>query len=399
MRSDSSAHDPVAGAAAQTRVIHAGRELDETSSIAPPIYQTANFRAKDAEDFARRSGRPRHPGFYTRYANPTVARAEAVLASIEGAESALATASGMAAVAASVLTFVSTGDHVIAQKEHYGGTAALLRDFLPRFGVSVTTVDQTRPEEFERAVRPETRLIVVETPSNPLLTLTDLEAVSAIARPRGIVTLVDNTFASPINQRPLAIGIDLAFYSATKYFGGHSDLIAGAVVGSAARLERIWSNHVLLGAALGPFDAWLTLRGLRTLPLRIRAHNANAMALARYLEKHPAVSRVFYPGLESHPQHALARRQMTGFGGMLSFEVAGGYEAADRVLGRFRLVARASSLGGVESLAVHPASNFLHYMTLEESARLGISPGLLRLSVGIEAEEDLIADFEQALRA
>lgn len=389
--------DHLKNASIETKLIHTDRALNSTSSVAAPIYQTATFRGDSAQDFANRASHPRHPEFYTRYGNPTLSQVESVLASLEGAEAALVTASGMGAVSATVLAIVSQGNHVVAQQNHYGGTLNLIKSFLPRFGVEVTQVDQRDSTAFEKAIRPNTKLMLVETPSNPLMTLTDLRAVAAIAKPRGITTLIDNTFATPINQRPLDLGIDLSFHSATKYFGGHSDLIAGAVIGSNEWITKVWNTHVLLGAALGPFDAWLMLRGLRTLALRIRQHNENAMALAEFLENHAAVKVVHYPGLKSHPQHELARRQMCGFGGMLSFELKGGYEAADRFLSRSQLASRAASLGGVESLAVHPASNFLHYMTLEQAAKIGIAPGLLRISVGLEGKDDLIADFEQAL--
>jgi methionine-gamma-lyase len=389
--------DHLKNASTETKLIHADRELNATSAVAPPIFQTATFRGDSAQDFADRASRPRHPEFYTRYGNPTLSQVESVLASLEGAQSALVTGSGMAAVSATVLALVSKGDHVLAQKNHYGGTLNLLNSFLPRFGVEVTQVDQTDTAAFEKAVRPNTKLILIETPSNPLMTLTDIAAVTRLARSRGITTLIDNTFATPINQRPLDLGIDLSFHSATKYFGGHSDLIAGAVMGSSESITKIWNAHVILGAALGPFDAWLMLRGLRTLSLRVRQHNENAMALAEFLKGHKAVKVVHYPGLKSHPQHELARKQMSGFGGMLTFEVNGGYEAADRFLSRIRLASRAASLGGIETLAVHPASNFLHYMTLEQAAKIGIAPGLLRISVGLEGKEDLIADFAQAL--
>lgn len=384
-------------ASVETRLIHSDRHLNATSAVVPPIFQTATFRGDSGADLAKRAGEARHPEFYTRYGNPTLNQVEAVLAGLEGAESALVTGSGMGAVSAAVLTVVRQGSHVVAQKNHYGGTLNLLQNLVPKFGVEVTQVDQCQTEAFEKAIRPNTKLMLVESPSNPTMALTDLRAVAAIAKSRGIVTLIDNTFATPLNQRPLDMGIDLVFHSATKYFGGHSDLIAGVVMGSKDWIMKIWNTHVILGAALGPFDAWLMLRGLRTLSLRIRQHNENAMALAQALEGNPAVKAVHYPGLKSHPQHDLARRQMTGFGGMLSFEVKGGYEAADRCLTRLRLPARAASLGGVESLAVHPASNFLHYMTLEEAERIGIAPGLLRISVGLEGKDDLIADFEQAL--
>ncbi len=381
----------------ETRLIHADRELNHTAAVAPPIFQTANFRGDSADDFAHRAGEPRHPEFYTRYGNPNLAQVECVLADLEGAESALVTASGMGAISATVLSFVGAGDHVVAQTNHYGGTDNLLCKTLPRFGVDVTRVDQRDVAAFERALRPNTKLILVETPSNPTMALTDLRAVASLAKPHGITTVIDNTFATPLNQRPLDFGIDIAVHSATKYFGGHSDLTAGAVMGPRDVVTRIWDTHVILGAALGPFDAWLMLRGLRTLSLRVERHNQNALTLAGFLEGHQAIARVSHPGLPSHPQHDLAVRQMSGFGGMLTMELKGGYEAARRCLNALELASRAASLGGVETIAVHPASNFLHYMTLEEAARIGMAPGLIRISVGLENVDDLIVDFDRAL--
>src|SRR5215469_15796198 len=384
-------------ASLETRLIHSDRHLNRTSAVVPPIFQTATFRGDSAADFAERAGEARHPEFYTRYGNPNLNQVETILAGLEGAESALVTGSGMAAASATVLSIVTQGTHVIAQSNHYGGTLNLLQKLLPKFGVEVTQVDQRCASAFETAIRPNTKLMLLESPSNPVMALTDLRAVSAVAKSRSIVTLIDNTFATPFNQRPLELGIDLSFHSATKYFGGHSDLIAGVVMGSKDWMTKIWNTHVILGTALGPFEAWLMLRGLRTFSLRMRQHNENALALAQALESNPAVKAVYYPGLKSNPQHELACRQMSGFGGMLGFEVKGGYEAADRFLSGLRLGSRAASLGGVETLAVHPASNFLHYMTLDEAAKIGIAPGLLRISVGLEGKDDLIADFEHAL--
>jgi methionine-gamma-lyase len=385
------------GASPDTISIHSDRDLNPTSSVAPPIYQTANFAARSAEDFDVRSSQPRHPQFYTRYGNPTLQQTERVLASLEGAEAALLTASGMGAVTAAVLSTVSAGAHVVAQTNHYGGTLNLLRDLLPRFGVTVTQVDQRKVADFEKAMRPNTKLVIVESPSNPVMRLTDLSAVAKIARSRGALTLIDNTFATPLNQRPLELGIDLVFHSATKYFGGHSDLIAGVVMGSAELVQKIWETHVIVGAALGPFDAWLLLRGLRTFPIRVRQHNQNALALAKFLEQHSKVKQVHYPGLTSHPQHELARKQMAGFGGMLSIELKGGQAAGERLLSHLKLTVHAASLGAVESLAVLAAANFAHYLTPEQADAIGITAGLVRISVGIEAANELIADFEQAL--
>ena len=383
--------------AIETRLIHADRALNRTAAVAPPIFQTATFRAESAEDFALRAGHPRHPEYYTRFGNPNHAQAESVLAAAEGAEAAVVSASGMGALSSAVLAIVGQGAHVVAQENHYGGTTAFLHDFLPRFGVEVTQVDQTDPAAFASAMRPNTKLVLVESPSNPVMKITDLRAVAELARERGALTIADNTFATPLNQRPLDLGIDLVFHSATKYLGGHSDLIAGVVMGSAALVERVWNTHVILGAALAPFDAWLLLRGMRTLSLRVEKHNANALALAEFLEGHPAVKAVHYPGLRSHEQHALASSQMSGFGGMLSFELKGGYDAASSFLKQVCLASNAASLGGVETLVVSAGANFLHYMTAEEAERLGMPLGLVRVSAGIEAADDLIADFEQAL--
>jgi methionine-gamma-lyase len=390
-------HGSTDGLSIETLLIHVDRELNTTSAVAPPIYQTATFRSDSAQGFLERTAQPRHPEYYTRFGNPTLAQAERVLATLEGAEAAVVTSSGMAAATAAVLTFVERGSHVVAQANHYGGTTTLLRDLLPKFGVETTWVDQRDASAFEKAMRPATKVVLVETPSNPVMHLTDMAAVARIAKSRGAVTIADNTFATPINQRPLDFGIDIAFHSATKYFGGHSDLIAGTVMGSSALIERVWNTNVILGGSLAPFNAWLILRGLRTLALRVRQHNENALALAQFLARHPAVKAVNYPGLPSHPQHELARKQMKGFGGMLSFEPKGGGEAAKRFLDNVRLASLAASLGGTETLVVHAAANFGHYLTAEQAEKLAIGPGLVRVSVGLENVKDLIADFDRAL--
>jgi len=377
--------------------IHADETVEAGASVAPPIHQTSTFRAETAEEFAAMATEVRHPRYYTRYGNPTLARAEAVIAALEGAEAALVTASGMGAIATAVLALAGQGDHIVAQRNHYMGTSKLLAEFLPRFGIASTLVDQTDPAAFAAALTPHTRLILVETPANPTLQLTDLRAVADIARRHGILTLADNTFASPVNQRPLDHGIDLVMHSGTKYLGGHHDLIAGVVAGPQHLVERIWDTSLVLGATLGPFDAWLLLRGLRTLPLRVRQHNATAQAVAEFLERHPAIDAVHYPGLPSHPQHALACRQMTGFGGTLSFAVRGGYEATQRFMQRLRLVKQAVSLGGFETLAVHAAAMWAGTLGEEGARQAGVQPNLVRLSTGLEDASDIIADLDQAL--
>ncbi len=375
-----------------TRVIHADRDIHPSRSVARPIYQTAAFWAEDSESFAQAAVEPRGKDFYTRFGNPNHAQVAAVVAELEGTEAAMVTASGMAALTTTVLALVSAGDHVIGQRSTYGGTASVLLNLLPRLGVSTTQVDQTDVEAFERALTPQTRLILVESPSNPSLQVTDLRAVADLARAHGVLTLADNTFATPLNQRPTELGMDLVWHSATKYLNGHSDVSAGVVAGSAELLDRIWDVGLLTGATLGPFDAWLLLRGLRTLPLRVARHNDNGQALADALECHPTVTRVHYPGLASHPQHTLAARQMSGFGGVLALELAGGYEAADAFVGRLRYARRSASLGGVESLAVHPASMWRGMLSEEQLTESGLPTGLVRVAAGTEDTADLVAD-------
>ncbi|MCI3276838.1 trans-sulfuration enzyme family protein [Streptomyces cylindrosporus] len=374
-----------------TITVHADREIHPSRAVAPPIYQTAAFWAEDGETFARGAVEPRGKDFYTRFGNPNHAQAAAVVAELEGTEAAMVTASGMAALTTAVLALVSAGDHVIGQKSAYGGTGSVLLNLLPRLGVSTSVVDQTDPEAFAKALTPRTRLILVETPSNPLLQVTDLRAVAELARAHGVPTLADNTFATPLNSRPADYGIDLVWHSATKYLNGHTDVSAGVIAGPAELLNRIWDVGLLTGATLGPIDAWLLLRGMRTLPLRVPRHNANGLALAQALSGHPAVAKVHYPGLASHPQHKLAASQMSGFGGVLGIEFTGGFETADAFLGKLRYSLRSASLGGVESLAVHPASMWRGMLSEEQIAE-SVPLGLVRLAAGTEDTADLVAD-------
>ena len=375
-----------------------GDQREDDSAIAPPIHLSATFRAVDAGDFADMASRPRHPRYYTRYGNPTTERVAGLIAGLEGAPAGLMTASGMGAISAAVLAMVSAGDHVVAQTNHYMGTSRLLGEILPRFGVTVSLVDQTDMAAFEQALRPQTRLIFVETPVNPTLALTDLAAVSALARSRGIRTIADNTFACPLNQQPRALGIDLVVHSATKYLGGHHDLTAGAVLGDADLIEKVWDTAIVLGAVLSPHDAWLLLRGMRTLAVRVARINDSALRIAQALTDMPGVEAVFYPGLPSHPQHALARAQMRGFGGVMAVQVKGGYRATERVMKRLRLFTQAVSLGGVESLAVHAAAMWAGSLDDEGLRAAGIAPNLIRLSVGLESPTDLIADLGAAFQ-
>ncbi len=408
-----------------TRAIHVGQEPDPAyGAVTTPIYQTSTFAQE---------GVGGHKGYeYARSGNPTRTALEQCLASLEGGAHGLAFSSGLGAESA-VTYLLKSGDHMVAHDDLYGGTSRLFNQLLANFGVSVDYVDATDPSNVARALRPETRLVWIETPTNPLLRVVDIAEVAsrvhehnslrgaaapgsagrslrcppvpgvagATARgdgATGALLVVDNTFASPYLQRPLALGADLALHSATKYLGGHSDVVLGALVARDGGLaERLRFIQNAAGAAPGPFDCWLVLRGVKTLAVRMRQHSANAGSIARYLEGHPRIARVIYPGLESHPDHALAARQMSLFGGMISAEVAGGQEEAYRVLSKTKLFTLAESLGGVESLIEHPASMTHASIPPERRRAIGISDGLIRLSVGIEDEADLRADLAQAL--
>jgi cystathionine gamma-lyase len=374
-----------------TRAIHVGQAPDAaTGAVIVPIYQTSTYAQSEVGV---------HKGYdYSRTANPTRAALEACLASLDGGRYGLAFASGMAAED-TVLHLLETGSHVVASDDVYGGTFRLFHRVLERVGLRFTFVDATRTHNVTDAIRDNTRLIWLESPTNPLMKLIDIAEVSLAAHERDILVAVDNTFASPYCQRPLELGADVVHYSTTKYLGGHSDVVGGALVTSNDELhEQLKYLQNAVGGVPGPFDSWLVLRGLKTLAVRMRQHSANAMQVACFLEQRANVKRVYYPGLPSHPQHELARRQMVGgFGGMLSFEITGGVEAAREVARRTRLFTLAESLGGVESLIELPALMTHASLPSERRAEVGIDDGLIRLSVGIEEAEDLIADLQQAL--
>ena len=383
----------------QTRAVHTARALETTSAVAPPIWQTSTFSAESSEAFAEIAAATRPTEFYTRYGNPNHAQAEATIAALEGGEAALVMASGSAAMFAAVMSHVRAGDHVVAQRLHYAGTKALLGEVAPRFGVEATFVDGHDAAAFGAAMRDTTKLVVVETPVNPLLQITDLAAVAKIAHARGAIVVCDNTFATPVNQRPLAQGVDVVVHSATKYLGGHHDLMAGAIVASRALIDHVWRFAIVAGATSSPFDAWLLLRGMRTLGLRVARHNENGLAVARLVAEHAAARAVHYPGLASHPQHALAKAQMQGFGGMVAIELAGGLDGAERFIAGLSLGLRAASLGGFETLVVHPAAMWAQQMSAEQRAAAGVDDGLVRLSCGLEDAQDLLRDVARALDA
>lgn len=384
------------GPGLSTRLLNADKEFAGDTSVSPPIHQSVNFFARDINHLHEIAS-PMGDRYYTRRGNPTSSRLAAVIADLEGAESGLITASGMGALSTAVLALVKAGDHVIGQINHYIGITNILQTLLPSFGVETTRVDQRSVDAFAAAIRPNTKLIILETPVNPLLHVTDLRAVCALAKSRGIATICDSTFATPVNQQSIDCGVDVVMHSVTKYIGGHHDLLAGALVGKRELIERIWDLSLTTGAIGAPFNSWLALRGIRTLELRMKQHNANAQAVAELVEKHPAVSRVFYPGLPTHPQHALAKSQMSGYGGLLTFELEGGYQAAEAFITKLQLVSFASSLGGVSSTAVQPAALFGKQLSQEALAQQGIIPGLIRFACGIENTGDLLADVKQAL--
>ena len=372
-----------------TICLHAGQEPDpSTGAIVTPIYQTSTYVQDELG---------KHKGFeYGRTQNPTRLALENNLAAIEGGKAAFAFASGMAAIGA-IATMVKSGEHVIVSDNVYGGTFRLFEEVLSRYQVAFSYVDTSNLAAVEQAVTPSTRMIFVETPTNPVLALTDLAAMADVARRHRVRLAVDNTFASPYVQRPITLGADLVTHSTTKYLNGHSDSIGGIVI--AVRDEDIeWLKFVqnAAGAILGPFDSWLVLRGTKTLTLRMQQHNINGLAIAQFLAAHPKVRHVYYPGLPTHPQHELARKQMRGFGGMVSFEL-GSLEAARRLLNAVRLLALAESLGGVETLISHPATMTHASVPAVSRAALGITDGLVRISAGVEDIEDLKEDLEQAL--
>ena len=383
----------------QTRLIHDAEKKEiEAQAISPPIYQTSTFGLLSPEEGARLAAEVAPATYYTRYGNPNAKQVEALLSELEGAEAALAVGSGMAAITTALMSNLRAGDHVVAQNTHYTATLSFFAEVLSRCGVEVTHLDQTDTGAFEKAIRPNTRALYTETPTNPTMDLTDLEATAKIAREADALAITDNTFASPYNQRPLELGYDLVVHSATKYLGGHADVTAGIICGRRELIDQAWEHARIHGPVLHPFEAWLLRRGLKTYGLRIERHNANALAVARFLEEHAAVGEVYYPGLESHPQHELAKRQMVGgFGGILSFELQGGYKAALQAISRTEVCALAVSLGGVESLIIHPASMVYPHNTDEERRAAGVSPGLVRLSVGAEDAEDIIRDLDAAL--
>mgnify|MGYP003641201851 FL=1 len=383
-----------------TRAIHHGyNPMDNEGALTPPLHLTSTFAFESAEAGGEMFAGERPGHIYSRISNPTLDLLEKRIAVLEGAEAGLALSSGMGAIAATLWTLLAPGDEVIVDKTLYGCTFAFMRHGLAKFGITVTHVDMTEPQNLAAAISEKTRVVYFETPANPNMRLVDIAAVSEIAHAGGATVVVDNTYATPYLTRPIELGADIVVHSATKYLGGHGDVVAGLLVGRAEQVSqiRLYGMKDMTGAVMAPFNAMLVLRGLKTLALRMERHCANAQAVAAMLEGAAGVVRVQYPGLKSFAQHELAARQMPGFGAMIAFELDGGIEAGRRLMNRLAMIGRAVSLGDAESLIQHPASMTHSTYTAEERAEHGISDGLIRLSVGLEDVADIIDDLAQAL--
>ena len=381
-----------------TRAVHGDRK-PAAGPLIPPVVQSATFVMASSAEMRRYLEGDEGLYLYTRYANPTVRVLEEHLAALEEGEDALALASGMAAATTGILSLLEPGDEVLASASLYGGTARFVRDILPRFGFGGRVVPVPDLVKVASLAGPRTRVIVVESPTNPMVEIVDLAAVAAAAHDRGIAVFVDNTFATPVVQRPLKLGADLVMHSLSKALGGHSDIIGGALIGSRARIDKAHALLKVLGGCIDPHTAFLVERGLKTVHLRVQRQCENAMALAARLEKHPKIRRVVYPGLASHPGHEVARRQMSAFGGVVAFVLAGGLPAAEKFYDALQLVSRAASLGGVESLISLPVHTSHYGFSDAQLAEAGVDPGAARISLGVEDAADIIADVERALES
>lgn len=382
-----------------TLAVHAGMETQEKhfGAVSVPIYNASLFAFADAESGAKIHNYEAEGYFYSRLGNPTTDALEKALCELEQGEDALCFASGMSGITTAILGLIETGAHIVAPESHYATTGSFLKFLAEKFGIETTFIDATNVENYKIAARENTKIFYIETPTNPTLQITDIAEIAKIAREKNITSIADNTFATPFNQNPLALGVDLVAHSATKYLGGHSDLSAGAIVGSREIVDKIrHSSMKLFGGAIAPNTAWLVLRGIRTLAVRMEKHNSNAENIAQFLESHEKVKTVFHPSLPNHKNHQIAKKQMRGFGGMIAFDV-GTIEAGKKFLNNLKLCTIATSLGGVETIAQHSASMTNANTPKELREKAGITNGLIRLSVGIENADDLIADLEQSL--
>jgi methionine-gamma-lyase len=386
------------GRGPQTVAIHSGepRRHGVAAAVVTGICRSSTFTFSSTAEMKRWAEGKSNAYIYTRYGNPTLTVAEEKIAALEGAEAGVVTSSGMAAISHALLGVLKQGDELISTAQLYGGTYRLMRDVFPDMGITVRHVATTL-EGIEALATPRSKVLYVETPTNPTLRLVNLEKAVAFAKKHNLVSIIDNTFATPVLQKPLALGFDIVVHSATKYLGGHSDIIAGAAAGSRKWMDRIRHMVIYLGGSMDPGAAFLLIRGMKTMGVRLERQCKNAMAVAQFLERHPKVARVHYPGLQSHPDHALAKKQMKGFGSMLAFDLKGGLPAARKFCDRVQLFLLAASLGGVESLVVLPAYSSHYRMSLRELELAGVTPGTVRVSVGLEDSADLIADLKQAL--
>lgn len=381
----------------ETAAVHGASDLEKKNGpVTTPIYQTSTFEVTDNDEQERVTSTDR---YYTRWGNPTITAVEETLAAIEGVAAARVFASGMGAITTTIMALSKTGDHIVAQRDVYGGVMKFLSQWLPKMGIDTTFVDTTDYTEYARAIRPNTKLIYIESPTNPALRIVDFEKIAALARQHGLISMADSTFGTPINQRPAEHGIDLVMHSGTKYLSGHADLTCGVVAGRQELMDQLWETRTTLGNCMDPHAAWLLIRGLKTLAVRVARQNENAQCVAEFLAQHGKVRQVHYPFLKSHPQHVIAREQMTGGGGMVTFEVDGTGEDARRVSEAMRLFKLATSLGGVESLVSIPVLTSHAMISAEQRQEMGVTEQMVRLSVGIESAEDLIADLERALGA
>jgi cystathionine beta-lyase/cystathionine gamma-synthase len=379
----------------ETQAVHGGTDLEKRNApLSEPIYQTSTFQVTDSDEQVRATNTDM---FYTRYGNPTHTAAEKRIAELEGADAALLFASGMNAITTSLLALLKSGDHIVAQRDIYGGVTKFLSTWLPKVGIETTFVDTTDYEQHVRAIRPNTKLLYLESPTNPTLRIVDLRKTAAIAREHGLISAIDGTFGTPINQRPAEFGTDLVLHSGTKYFGGHTDLICGVAAGRKDLIDTIRGTRTTLGGVMDPHAAFLLLRGIKTLAVRVERQNESALRVAEFLSQHPKVRSVNYPFLKGHPQRALAVEQMKGGGGVLSFEVEGTGEHAKRVSEALQLFSLAPSLGGAESLVSIPVLTSHAMISAEQRQKMGVTEQLIRLSVGIEHVDDLIADLDHAL--
>jgi len=381
-----------------TKIVHGGQHPDElTGAISPPIYQTSTFAFRDADHGARLFKQEEDGYIYTRLGNPTIDLLAGKIALLESAEAGLIFASGMAAIFSVIVSLLKSGDHIVSDDTIYGGSFALFKNNLPRLGIEVTFTDTSDVDKLTAAIKGNTKLVFIETPANPTLKIIDIGRSAEAIHKRGIPLCVDNTFATPYLQRPVESGADIVVHSATKYFGGHGDIIGGVAVGKNEFIKELWMRTKDVGASISPFDAWLVLRGLKTLAVRMDRHCRNAGEIAEYLGEHEKIERVYYPGLPDHPGHDLAKKQMSQFGGMLGFDVKGGKEAGKILMDSVKLCILAVSLGDVDTLIEHPASMTHASYSDEELRDCGINPGYVRLSVGLEHVNDIIEDLEQAL--